>query len=343
LIGPRTSTYSTASAPRVPHPTVSILVAAYNAEPYLAATLDSALTQTHPPAEVVVVDDGSTDGTLSVARRFEEAHPERIRVIEQENAGACAARNRAFNESTGDFIQFLDSDDLLHPEKLERQLRRLSGEPDGTVATGPWVRFYGDLSTADHAWVAPDFRDYEPATDWLIQSWEGRGTIPLHAWLIPRAVAERAGPWDEALLRNQDGEYAARLLVAARKIAFTEGAWAYYRSGLPGSISRQASDAALASLYDSTVLCERTLLAYRDTPEARRAVAGLYQQFLFTAYPRVPDLCRIAEARVRALGGYYRKPGVIRPLRPIRDAFGWKAALRIQNVYRRLLANRNDW
>jgi glycosyltransferase involved in cell wall biosynthesis len=312
---------------------VSVLTAAHNAEVYLGATIASVLAQSYRPIEMIVVDDGSTDHTRQVARRFEEQYPDVVRVISQENRGACAARNRAMQVARGDFIQFLDADDLLHPEKIERQLGRLENEPEGTVATGPWVRFHGDLSTADHDRVAPDFQDYEPASNWLIQSWEGRGTIPLHAWLIPRTVAQRAGPWNESLLRNQDGEYAARMLVVANKIAFVRGAWAYYRSGLPRSISRQASDAALASLYNSTVSCERTLLAHRDTPEARRAVAGLYQQFLFTAYPRLPELCRQAEMRAIELGGFYRKPGVIRPLRPVRDLLGWKVALRLQRFY----------
>lgn len=319
-------------------PLVSVLVAAYNAEPFLAETLDSVLAQTHRPLEVIIVDDGSTDGTLALALRYEAAHPGIIRAIAQPNSGACAARNRAFEASTGDLIQFLDADDLLHPRKLELQLARLQDEPEGAIATAPWARFYGSLDSVDHTWQAPDFKDYEPGTDWLVQSWEGRGTIPTHAWLVPRGLVQQAGPWNERLLRNQDGEFFSRVVVQAPKIAFVEGAWAYYRSGLPGSISRRMSDAALASLYDSTVLCERTLLAHEDTPRTRRAVAGLYQQFLFTAYPRVPALCRQAEARVVQLGGMYRVPGVIRPLRPVRDHVGWKVALALQHVYRRLRA-----
>lgn len=310
---------------------VSILITAYNAEPWLGETLESAVGQTWPDVEVVVVDDGSTDRTLAVAKQFESAT---VKVIHQENRGACAARNRALAEARGDSIQYLDADDLLAPDKIERQMRRLEAEPPGTVASGPWVRFYNDdLATADRSWLGPDWQDYDPATDWLVQSWEGRGTIPSFAWLIPRALAEQAGPWDEGLLRNQDGEYFTRVLVRARKIAFVEGAWGYYRSGIVGSISKRVSEAALRSLYDSTVLCERALLARRDTPEARRGVAGLYQQFLFTAYPRVPDLVRRAEARVEELGGMYRKPGVSRPFRPIRDLLGWKAALRLQRAY----------
>ncbi len=313
-------------------PCVSILIAAYNAERWLAETLESATGQTWPNVEVIVVDDGSTDATLAVARRYESAT---VKVIHQPNAGACAARNRALAEARGDYVQYLDADDLLSLDKIERQVRRLASEPAGTVATGPWSRFYGDVSTATQT-SAPDWRDYEPASDWLLQSWGGNGTIPVFSWLLPRDVAERAGAWDETLLLNQDGVYAAQLLVAARKIVFVEGAWGYYRSGMAGSISGRRSDRALRSLFEAYSSCELTLLAHRDTPETRRAVAGLWQQFLFTAYPRVPPLVQEAEARVKRYGGMYRKPGVIRPLRPVRDLLGWKPALRIQRLYQRL-------
>ena len=99
---------------------------------------------------------------------------------------------------------------------------------------------------------APDWQDYEPASDWLIQSWEGRGTIPIFSWLIPRSVAERAGPWNELLLLNQDGDLRYAAARSARKIAFVEEAWGYYRSGLAGSISQRRSEEALRSLYEAT-------------------------------------------------------------------------------------------
>ena len=314
-------------------PLVSVLITAYNAEPWLAETLTSATGQTHENLEVVVVDDGSTDGTLAVARRF--AGP-RVAVVAQDNAGACAARNRALAEAQGDYVQYLDADDLLAPDKVALQLRRLAGEPEGTIATGPWVRFHGDVASADHAATGPDWRDYEPATDWLLQSWAGRGTIPSFSWLTPRAVVDAAGPWNEGLLRNQDGEYFARVLVRARKIAFCPGAWGYYRAAGAGSVSARKGPAVYRSLYDATALCERALLDHVDTPEARRACAGLWQLFLFTAYPDVPDLARKAEARVRELGGMYLTPGVSRPFRPVLALAGWKPALRLQRTYDRL-------
>ena len=120
-------------------PLVSVLVTAYNAEPWLAETLTSVADQTYDNLEVVVVDDGSTDGTLAVAGRFEGP---RVRVVSQENAGACAARNRALSEARGDLVQYLDADDLLAPDKIARQVARLADEPEGTIASGSWTRFH---------------------------------------------------------------------------------------------------------------------------------------------------------------------------------------------------------
>ncbi len=311
---------------------MSVCVAAYNAERWLAETLASVEAQTYPSVEAVVVDDGSTDGTLAVARRFEGPG---VRVLTQPNGGACAARNRAVAAARGAYVQFLDADDVLHPEKIERQVRRLEAEP-GAVATGPWVRFAGDVADADHDWRGPDFRDFEPASDWLVQSWSGCGTMPTVVWLTPRAIVKAAGPWNEGLLRNQDGEFFTRVLVHARKVAFCDGAWSYYRASGSGSVSARKHEAALRSLYDANALCERALLAHRDDAAARHACSGLWQLFLFTAYPAVPDLTRRAEDRIRQLGGMYQEPGLSRPFKSVRDLVGWKPALRLQRLYDRL-------
>ena len=99
--------------------TVSVLVPAYNAERWIGSALESALNQSWPKIEIIVVDDGSRDGTLSVAKRYEN---KRVKIIKQENRGAAAARNRALLEAQGDFIQYLDADDLLSPEKVEEQV-----------------------------------------------------------------------------------------------------------------------------------------------------------------------------------------------------------------------------
>src|ERR1700756_4939792 len=109
-------------------PFVSILIPAYNAESWIADTIRSAIAQTWPYKEIIVVDDGSADGTLEVAQRFAGKD---VRVVTKENQGAAAARNHAFKLCQGDYIQWLDADDLLARDKIERQIAALR-EADGS-------------------------------------------------------------------------------------------------------------------------------------------------------------------------------------------------------------------
>src|SRR5207248_9826940 len=100
-------------------PFVSILIPAYNAEPWIADTIRSALAQSWPRKEIIIVDDGSRDQTLEIARQFASRD---VCVVTQENQGASAARNRALSLSQGDYIQWLDADDLLSPDKIAKQM-----------------------------------------------------------------------------------------------------------------------------------------------------------------------------------------------------------------------------
>lgn len=101
------------------HPLVSILIPAYDAETSIGETLTSALAQTWFRREIIVVDDGSTDQTLAAAKRFGSKD---VLVVTQKNQGAAASRNRAFALCQGDYIQWLDADDLLSPDKVEAQM-----------------------------------------------------------------------------------------------------------------------------------------------------------------------------------------------------------------------------
>ena len=106
---------------------VSILIPAYNAERFVGAALQSALDQTWPDTEIILVDDGSKDQTLAVARRHESA---KVKIMCQENRGAAAARNTALREAQGDFLQYLDADDFLSPDKILEQLILLRENPN---------------------------------------------------------------------------------------------------------------------------------------------------------------------------------------------------------------------
>ncbi|RVC64827.1 glycosyltransferase family 2 protein [Mesorhizobium sp.] len=101
---------------------VAVIIPAYNAEPFIERTLASVLAQTHRNIEIIVVDDGSTDGTTSIVRRLADGDG-RIKLIQQKNGGVASARNAGIRASKGIFIAPLDADDLWHPTKLEKQLR----------------------------------------------------------------------------------------------------------------------------------------------------------------------------------------------------------------------------
>ena len=314
------------------NPDVSIIIPAYNECSTIGAIVEQ-LRRRYPAYEVIVVDDGSTDDTLAVARSFED---ERLQIVTGPNRGACAARNTAIEHATGAYVQFLDADDLLAPDKIEVQVRRLERESERTVAICAWAPFLsGDVESARFV-KQPDWKDFDPAYEWLIQSWNGAGTMPTFTWLLPRAVVDMAGPWDEALMINQDGEYIARVLVHASAIVFCDQTHALYRRGISDSISQRRGPEANRSLYRSYALCDEHLLAVDNSPRARQAVAGLWQSFLFRVYPDMPELSARAEARIAELGGGIRKPGVSRPFQPIRDYVGWKPALRLQRIYSRL-------
>jgi glycosyltransferase involved in cell wall biosynthesis len=135
-----------------PVPTVSVVVPCYNGADYLEECLRSAVAQTHPPLEVIVVDDGSTDGSAALATALGAP----IRVIRQENSGESVARNRAIDEARGEWVAFLDADDVWRPTKLERQVAVASRE---TVAVHTnYFHFGGDERVMDVSTTPPAIR-----------------------------------------------------------------------------------------------------------------------------------------------------------------------------------------
>ena len=316
------------------NPLVSILIPAYNTEKYLAATLESVLAQTWSNLEIIVVDDGSRDDTLNVARTFTSGQ---VKVIAQENRGQSASENRAFAECQGGLIEYLDADDLLSPDKIETQLRRLKEEPEA-VATCRWGRF---VDTPADAWFVPEpfWRDMDPV-DWLVDCWSRCGMMHGATWLVPRAVAERAGPWDESLSLINDFDFFCRILLASRQVVFCPETVTYYRSNLATSLSGAKSPAAWDSAFRSVKAGTTRLLAVEDSPRTRRAAAISFQNLVYSAYPDVPELREEAERAVRSLGGCDLScPGGTKFLLASR-LVGWQAAKKIQRIASRMKTGR---
>jgi glycosyltransferase involved in cell wall biosynthesis len=305
-------------------PTVSVLIPCYNAANYIGETLESVLRQSWPALEIVVVDDGSTDGSDEVVRRFSR---DNLRYFRQSNAGAAAARNNAFARSLGEFVQFLDADDLLDQDKIERQMVRLVDRPD-CVASAEWGRFFGDPSSTRFI-PEPVWRDLEPL-DWLLEASDAGDMLLPAIWLLPRGIAQAAGPWNEELTRGDDGEYFTRVLLCARQVLFCSGARCRYRSGLTGSLSGQRTAKAWASQFRVTELIEAHLRACQDSERVRQRSALSWLHFAHACYPYDSALAEQGVERARSLHLVNVLPQGGTLFRLVMRIFGWRIARRLQ-------------
>lgn len=315
-------------------PLVSLLIPCYNAAPYLATALNSVYDQTWRRIEVIVVDDGSTDGSASIARRYESRG---LRLFKQANRGQCAAFNTAIRHATGDYWSFFDADDILAPTKIALQIDRLIEAGPGFVASGEWARF---TRTHTAAIFNPErvWKDLAPI-DWLVESWMGGGMMHGAAWLVPRDVAQRAGPWDESLSLINDLDFFTRILLASRGVVFCKGSRTYYRSGDGATMSSKRTPAACASGFKALRLSRESLLRAEDSPRTRLACATALQRFIYWVYPDGQEFIADAEREVRRLGGAPLKPEGGTWFTLATSLVGWKTARHLQRQI--LLRRRN--
>jgi glycosyltransferase involved in cell wall biosynthesis len=313
-------------------PLVSILIPCFNAEPWLAETLESALAQTWPNREIIVVDDGSTDGSLALAKGF---GPRGVQVVTQPKAGAAAARNASLKLARGDFVQFLDADDLLAPDKIERQVRLLEKHSD-CIATCAWGRFTQTAAAAPLSEPPTLWRDLAPV-DWLVLAAEHNLMMATATWLLPRAIVDRMGPWDTTHRSNplDDMDYFDRARAACRAILFCPDTRTYYRSELPGSLSRMRSEAAWEAISTTLHRSADLLLKMEDSPRTRHAAATLLQRYIYESYPARPELAAAAARRVLELGGTDLPPEFGPARRQLAALVGWKLTKRLHNLTRR--------
>jgi glycosyltransferase involved in cell wall biosynthesis len=293
-------------------PLVSILIPAYNSERLIAYTLQSAIAQTWERKEIIVVNDGSTDGTADVVRRFASKG---VALVSTGNRGMSAAQNEAFRHSQGDYIQWLDSDDILAPDKLERQLAALrGGHSKRLLLSSPWAHFYYRTRTARFI-RNPLWQDLSPV-EWLLLKLGENLHMQNATWLVSREVTEAAGPWNESLHYDQDGEYFTRVLLASEGTRFVPETGIYYRETGSGSISRIGnSNKKKESLLVSMKLHIQYLRSLEESERVRKACVAYLQNWYAVFYPERPDLVAELRGLAAELGGQLEPPRL-----------GWKYA-----------------
>jgi len=317
-------------------PLVSILIPAYNSSLWIKGTLDSALQQTYPHCEIIVINDGSTDDTLEQIETIAAQHPEQIRVASQKNAGSCAARNHAARLANGDFLQHLDADDLLAPDKITTQLKAIEGLSPLTLSMGTWGKFTQDPQKT--VWAEDeDVYRANNGIEFLQLAFETHTMIQPACWLIPRQLAEISGPWEEGFSLSEDTPYFARTTLLSDRLVHVPGARVHYRTNISSSLSRLRSPQAMLSLNRAVTLAIERLLAADSSQRSRDAAILGWRRLAGELYPEASDLARHARQAARALGAQDDTPiGVPNWVTYAARIVGWPNARRLQFLRNRL-------
>lgn len=203
-------------------PAVSVVMPAYNVAPYIGAAIDSVLAQTFGDFELLVVDDGSTDGSGAIAARY-AARDARVRLVHQPNAGISAARNMALRHARGSIVAILDSDDLWDPAYLQEQVAILEARPEVDIVTG-------------NAWFLGSRLDGRPARPWpdprpapTLAALLADETAVFIMSVFRRRVPETIGPFDESLRTNEDYDFWLRAAAAGFVFCRNDRPLGYYR------------------------------------------------------------------------------------------------------------------
>lgn len=236
-----------------PNTAISIVIPCYNGAAFLRETLQSALSQTQPPLEVIVVDDGSTDDSAAIAESFGPL----VRVIRQRNQGESVARNVGIAAARGDYLMFLDADDLLAPDALQKLAIAIRDIPQGVALMG-FATFESDPSIPLTV-STPTWSSFFPG---IIQT---NPAFP-HCWLTSKAMVLRVGGFTSTLQNSEDWEFCAKLALAGGVLVPLNYVGAYYRrhaksqSSVMSKVNRARGHVQVMLTLGRGILAQKALL-----------------------------------------------------------------------------------
>lgn len=316
-------------------PLVSILIPAFNAQKWIRDCISSALVQSWCPKEIIVVDDGSQDDTFRIVKSYASSI---VNVITQQNSGASSARNRALSKAQGDYIQWLDADDILVPDKISKQMEGAEhGINSRILLSSAWGRFYERPETAifkaDYLW-----ENLEPK-EWLFRKIDNNLWMAIESWLVSRKLTEMAGPWNEKLSLDDDGEYFCRVLSNASEIKFIcESRSLCRRDNLGLSHNFNLNNQKLDSQMLSILSYINTMRRMEESERTRNACLKLLNRFAIYVYPERLDIFNRMQLTAIQLGGELKHPELRPKYRLIQKLFGWRLAKKAQYKFPALLS-----
>ncbi len=275
-------------APEYEEGLVSVIIPTYNRAHRLIETLDSVYIQTYRPIEVIVVDDGSTDNTADVFAGWQAENSDdpsfRVALFRQENRGAPTARNRGAIESRGEYLDFWDSEDLMHPERIEKQVIASQRHKADVVVCD--AIFFQD-QPGDMEQVFPHGTEIELSAsggDALEACSLGAGWSTL-APFFRRKVVREAGPWRESLTQTDDCEFNFRACICADTVAGLSSVLVFMRAHTePGCMSSDRSEKALSSRIEAyTAIYDNLIKSRRMNPPAQSVLYFLFAEAMTLA------------------------------------------------------------
>ena len=306
---------------------VSVIIPLYNASEFINDTIHSVLNQSYSNIEIIIIDDNSSDDSYNKALKFES---EKVLVYRNSGKGACAARNYGFKLSSGKYIQFLDADDLLSPNKIEKQVEQLKCS-ENRLAVCNTIHFINKIEDGKCTDQAYLFSTRHPE-ELFIKLWGGEdlvmNMIQTSAWLTPRKLIEKGGLWNESLPKDQDGEFFARIGLQSSGIIYVQDVKNYYRKHNTGkNIASKKERKHIESLLLTSQLKEKYLFEKSNSKESKKAISTLYKWVAMESWPVFPDLTKEALQNSKRLGGSDFLPvlgGKVIEL--LKFTFGWKFA-----------------
>jgi hypothetical protein len=315
---------------------ISILIPAYNAAPYLPTALDSLLSQ-DVDIEIVICNDGSTDETAAVAQRY-ASRDTRIALLTQCNAGAAAARNRAFARSSGDWVMFFDADDYLAPGSLKAMLA-IATRHRGDGVYSDWTKFVQCPAQRNERLPTPH-NSSMPGWLWLELAFQFDEPTYPGRFLLPRRRVLAGGGWDQRLGFQDDMEFFARMLARLPTMHYCPEALFCYRQDVADSLSKTAGRRSSESQLLATRLAVGYLVSAVDTAGTRKAAARQLMLVAYAQFLTAPDVSRQAEMLASQISGRSQNNPWLRggsARRLLQLLFGWKLAIKLHARLRRLI------
>jgi glycosyltransferase involved in cell wall biosynthesis len=210
---------------------VSVIVPTYNRSKLIGETLDSVFAQTYRPIEILVIDDGSTDNTEEEVKSYFNKCDDQVKLIyiPKVHTGAQEARNIGYQQSQGEYIQFLDSDDILSKYKIQMQVNVLRNCEMYSFAYGPWRCLYTGENNSNKFGSIAQKKGMSSEDSMLRGYLSGRWYCPIHSYLFRRNLTEKAGPWDIELSDRQDTDYLVQVLLNKPKALHVPESLVFYR------------------------------------------------------------------------------------------------------------------